>query len=167
VCSLIRTFHLHSVGAPTFVLLSDRLQGDDFCKTFAELVGEVDSISSTVDLLRRYPCNPWDRVTAEVEEGFARAMRAMDRDREKRGPRVAKRKATQAEIDALLDEILSSRHFLQEAEALRDAWRGSVQLQGDRGDLEPASSGIGYERFFSIFSRIVEMSEEPLPGSRT
>ena len=109
-------------SAPTVLIVSSA--PDQEVVACARVIASAfDDLGSTVDRLRKFPGNPWDRISAEMHDGFG----SVSSSRKHHGSIKPK------DIDDYLAIILDRKNFSEEFAAFRAAWKGSIDFQGSNG----------------------------------
>jgi hypothetical protein len=119
-------------GTPTFLIFS-AAPDQEIIASARVIASTSNDLGSTVDLLRKFPGNPWDRVSKEIDDGFG----SLSAPQSKRHGN-----ATPKDIDDYVAIILDTKNFSEEFAAFRTAWEGSINFQESNGNSETAKAAM-------------------------
>lgn len=91
--------------------------------------------------LKRYPGNPWDRLSDELNNSDDSMARY----------KAARRRPTSDEMDQYFEIMVSQAHLKQEVAAFDAAWQGSIKhLPGTA-----ALAKLPYEKYRKLFKSLI------------
>jgi hypothetical protein len=99
-----------------------------------DLIASASSdFASTVDLLREFLGNPWDRISAQVNEtANSKSMPKLP----------AERNITDQDIENHTFMIFDEKNSREEMAAFSTAWEGSIEFQRSLGNLKLAKTAM-------------------------
>ena len=133
-------------GTPTILLFASARSDDEIFAGARQVALAVDDFGSTIDSLRRFPGNPWDRITEEVREAEKKMVEVVKQKKSNPTPpgkTKSKRKPTNHDIDDYL--TITLKNFKEELPAFCSAWNGSIELQKSSGNLELAKTAMPFD----------------------
>lgn len=144
-------------GCPTLLLPSVHLEDDRAVPVYAEFLRRFQNGCDVLEHVRRHLGNPWDRVSAEMDEGYASLVESPA------GSAAQDRNEALNEDQAreLAGLLLSERHTRPEVEAFLYAWDGAVKFLREQGATAIADAAMSLETFQRIFSHITESCRVP------
>jgi hypothetical protein len=107
--------------------------------TFADL-------GSTVDRLRKFPGNPWDRISEEIHDGF-KSLSESEKPIRSVEPK---------DIEDYVKIVLNRGNFAEEFAAFRRAWQGSIDFQKSSGNTELANTAMPLKHLDEIISMFIQ-----------
>jgi hypothetical protein len=158
---IVRTlFGLPFGSCPTMLLPSVHLTNDLAVSLHTEFLRRFADARSILQSVRRYPGNPWDRVSREMNVAFEGAMRSATGAC---GQAYAE-PLNEDEARELASVLLSEQHTKPELQAFLYAWDGSIKFQREQGLPGQADTAMSLEAFRGIFTRIALTCRVPEVG---
>ena len=113
------------MSAPTLLFL--RAGAKEISACVHLIVSASDNFTSTLDRLHQFPGNPWDRISAQVNEtANSKSMPKLPTER----------KITDQDIEDYVSMIFDEKSSREEMAAFRTAWEGSIEFQRSLGNLK-------------------------------
>lgn len=150
----LRPLQIFAKGTPSLCIPGGIFEASDVRYLYSHLFQTDKYLHDLLDGLKRFPLNPWDRVTEEVQT--ARAQFSSDQVSPLDN---SKRIFSESDMNTLLDIVLDVEHNEHEIPAFACAWRGSIDQQRECGNEKNADNALQYDEFVSIFTHILESSE--------
>lgn len=126
-------FGFDSASCFTYLNLDSVIDDPQTLRQLARaLVLRTEGVVRELSFLRKFPCDPWQRISAEIDAGFESTMRNQKRktllgrlrfgraDLDDRPPKSA-------EVDEYIDILLGREHRTEEVKAFYAAWKGSIE----------------------------------------
>ena len=133
--SLIKELGLGIDGAPTFLFFG-RANSDEICASARQIALASNDLASTVDCLRRFPGNPWDRISEGTKTAFESIRTAMKHSKfESISKTVPDLEATDQDIQDYISMTFDSKNLKEEVAAFKTAWQGSIEFQSSNGSV--------------------------------
>jgi hypothetical protein len=153
ILQALQPFQVFSGGVPTLCIPAGYLDAFDVRYLYSRLFANCAALRTVLERLRRFPLNPWDRVSEEMQEAVAGFT----------GERVghtddADEPMSDDDMNALLDIVLDSEHNKQELPAFGYAWKGAIDQQRKFNNDELADSAFQYDAFVPLLTHILESS---------
>ena len=131
-------FRLPFGSCPSLLLPSMFLEHDGAVILHAEFLKGFADARRVLEDVRAYYGNPWDRVSMEMDRGYANLNK----------PRVGKEPLNESEATELSALLLSERHLVPELQALTFAWKGSIE------HFARGLATLGFDDFVEIFNHL-------------
>lgn len=149
----LQPFQIFSGGAPTLCIPAGYLDAFDVRYLYSRLFSNFGALHRVLDRLRRFPLNPGDRVSEEMQEAAANFT----------GQRIgqtigADEPLSDDDMNALLDIVLDAEHNRKELSAFGYAWQGAIDQQRRSNNVELADNAFQYDDFLPAFTHILESS---------
>lgn len=135
-------------GTPSFFLQDGILNAPERRRICHSLITGCSDLPALYDRLRRFPMNPWDRVTEEVSAAFDSASATSNVASSATDP------LKEGELQALLDILLDVNHGQHELSAFSYAWKQSIELQATAGNHDLATGVYQFHQFTALLRRI-------------
>jgi hypothetical protein len=103
-------------------------------------------LGSTIDNLRKFPGNPWDRISEEIHDGFG-SVRSSSKQNRAIKPE---------DIDDYVKLMLDGKSFAEEFIAFKTAWQGSIDFQKSHGNSEFANSAMPLKALEEVISILLK-----------
>ena len=133
------------MSAPTFLFLRAGMKETYAC---AHLIASAsDNFGSTVDLLHKFPGNPWDRVSSQVSETVNNELALKPR---------AERKITDQDVGDYISMVLDEKNSGKELAAFKTAWEGSIEFQRSLGNAKLAQTAMTVEEAIETMNILVD-----------
>jgi hypothetical protein len=113
--SIIGELGFGIAGVPTFLVFG-RANSEEIHASARQIALASNNLASTVDRLRRFPGNPWDRISEEMKSGF-----------ESRS--TPDREAKDQDVQDYILMIFDEKNLREEIAAFKTAWQGSIEFQ--------------------------------------
>ena len=120
---------------------------------YSRLFANDQTLRRVFERLKRFPLNPWDRVSEEMRE----AMSVVTGE-EIKSPNNLNQPMTEADMTALLDIVLDPEHNKAELPAFGYAWKGSIDQQRKHDNVELADGAFQYDDFIPLLVHLLESS---------
>ena len=157
----LQPFQIFASGVPTLCIPTAYLDDFDERYIYSRLFTNYGALRSVFERLQRFPMNPWDRVSEEMQEavaGFTGEHVGQIDD--------ADEPMSDDDMNALLDIVLDTEHNKEELSAFGYAWKGSIDQQRKVKNNEIADSALQYDDFIQLLEHILEFSGSELSSSR-
>jgi hypothetical protein len=113
------------------------------------LLARTEVVVRKLRFLKRFPSNPWDRLSAEMAE--ATDIRPSgSRDNEARKP-------TQTELAEFIDIVSREGHRAEEEKAFFAAWEGAITHHPDAGALDSLMEFETMLEFYALLTHVDEI----------
>lgn len=150
ILQALHPFPVFSGGLPTLCIPAGYLDAFDVRYLYRRLFANHGAARTTLERLRRFPLNPWDRVSEEVQEFWSggtgeRIQHADNVD----GP------ISDDDMNSLIDMVLDPQHNKEELPAFTYAWSGSIDHQKRCENNRLADSAFQYDDFVRLLVHIL------------
>ena len=146
-------------GCPTLMLPTSLLTTEAAIEIHVRWLLNFPDAVETWQRVRRYPADPWNRVSKEIDGGLQRLFQNdLAQRREGESDRLKESDAREFAIFAL-----SKEHMTAELQAFFCAWKGSVDFQREHGSPF-ASEALQFDDFCTWFSLIADSCRLPEVG---
>ena len=142
-------------GAPTLMLVGSSVGEAEAKKVFHWILKRQGSLSEAVERIRRFPGNPWSRISEEVSGGLGAALRSLG---EEGMDRLGDDEPVQnfpQKIDEYLELIRGDQHIREEVKALATAWKGAIDFQSREGSGALADDALAIDQLVPILARFI------------
>jgi hypothetical protein len=146
---------------PTLMLPTSLLTTEAAINIHARWLLNFPDAGETWERVRRYPADPWNRVSEEIEGGLQRVGQNT-RAQQREGESDHRLKESEAREFAIF--ALSKEHMTAELQAFFFAWKGSINLQREQGSRAIASEALQFDDFCTWFSLIAASCRLPEVG---
>jgi hypothetical protein len=120
---IVAEFGIPLSGAPTWIMTASQREGE-WLYTVLWIAKRAEDLAATIDLLRKFPGSPWDRISAEMD-----ASMALPHGEGVRPHREAKGQ----DIIDYATTVMDRKHRDVEARAFIAAWEASIDAQEANG----------------------------------
>lgn len=138
-------------GTPSFFLPDGILDAPERRRISHSLITGSSDLPALYDRLRRFPLNPWDRVSEEVSAAFDSASAKSNEVSAAPDP------LKEGELDSLLDILLDVTHGQHELSAFVYAWKNSIEKLAETGKNDIANAAFQFPEFTTLLSRLVRL----------
>ena len=153
ILKALKPFSVFSSGVPTLCIPAGYLDAFDVRYLYSRLFANYGAIRNVLERLKRFPLNPWDRVSEEMQA----AMESLIGDRIDH-PDKAEEPLNDEEMNALLDIILDTEHNKIELRAFTYAWEGSIDQQRESNNSELADNAFQFDDFVPLLGHLLGSS---------
>jgi len=134
---------------PTLLIASDLFGETESVKLFSRFLQSFDDGYQVLEKVRKYPCNPWDRVESDMKDMESIIRSSLQNRSSSKG--TNKRQLSENESNELASELLKPAVVLEELKAFEYAWNGSIDFQGGNSNkLNPMPWKDFVKFFFSL-----------------
>jgi len=151
ILQVLQPFQVFAGGAPTLCIPAGYLDAFDVRYLYSRLFANYVGLRSVLERLKRFPLNPWDRVSEEMQD----AMASFTGEQAKQ-PDNLDQPMSQDDMNTLLDIVLDPEHNKNELPAFGYAWKGSIEQQRKFNNDELADSAYQYNDFAPLLVHILE-----------
>jgi hypothetical protein len=153
ILAAIAPFQVFERGATSVCMSGEYLEPAEVRYLYGHLFRNYPWLRSHMEKIKRFPMNPWDRVTEDLNESFE-AMSQDQNDAEA----IPDEPISDADMNELLDIVLDPEHNASELKAFLYAWKGSIDQQREFNNHEIADNAFQYEEFSPLLGHILESS---------
>ena len=139
--SIITEYGLGLKGAPTIVLFGSACPDDELFASMRRIALASDDFRSTVESLRRFPGNPWDRFAKEVHKSTHEAANLI-RSKQMPAPHIPDRKVTEQDIVDYCSITFDQKNLEEELKAFYTAWQGSIDHLKSLNNFQMAETAM-------------------------
>ena len=150
ILQALQPFQVFSSGVPSLCIPSDHLDAFDTRYLYSHLFANYDALRTVFERLKRFPLNPWDRVTEEIQGSMAITSEQVNL------PSNVGYPMSEDDMNALLDIVLDAEHNKKELPAFGYAWKGSIDQQRKYNNIELADNAFQYDDFVPLLAHILE-----------
>jgi hypothetical protein len=144
--TIIRKHGLGFATAPTFLFFG-KANSDEIYACCRQIALTSKDFASTVDRLRRYPSNPWDRISEEMQNAFKFTSNEEGQ-------------TTDQDVQEYMSMIFDEKSLREEISAFKEAWRGSIKFQASSGNSELAETAMPLEEVEKAISILLGSVDE-------
>ena len=146
-----------SYGTPTFLLLpyfsGSPAEGLQYKKIIHEIILNSKDPKPTLDRLKKFPLNVWDRVQDEIKD----LGKILKHERKYE----LKEEITDSDLSELIWMIRNNKHISQEMGGFMYAWEGAINFQRTKGTGLLAKNALSTREFagilFTLFPNLVKL----------
>lgn len=151
ILQALQPFKVFSGGFPSLCIPSAYLDDFDTRYLYRHLLANNGDLRTSFERLKRFPLNPWDRVTEEVQEAMASLL-----DEQVHPPNDTGAPLSEDEMNQLLDTVLGKEHNQCELPAFGYAWKGAIDQQRNVNNAKLADIAFQYDAFVPLMARILD-----------
>lgn len=142
-------------SAPTMLIFGSAA-GEDIIACTRVIALAADDFGRRIDILRKFPGNPWDRISKEMEKS----------DLAKSDPNSKpNRETTDQDIQDYFMMIFDEKNLQLEISAFNTAWDGSINFQKSSGNAELAKTAMALSEVNEAINILVSSADEKVSGS--
>jgi hypothetical protein len=149
-------------GCPTLMLPNSLLTTEAAIHIHARWLLNFPDARETWDRVRRYPADPWNRVSEEISgglQGIVRNARVHEEELQ------SDHHLTESEARHFAAFALSKEHMTAEIQAFFYAWKASIDFQREQGSGNFATGALQFDEFCTWFSVIAASCRLPEVGN--
>jgi len=151
ILQALRSLEIFSGGVPTLCIPAGYIDVLDVRYLYSHLFANDESVRQVYERLQRFPLNPWDRVSEEMQEAFGSLTEnQVGQSNSLDDP------MDDEEMNALLDIVLDPEHNKCELPAFAYAWKGAIDQQRSFNNDELADSALQYDDFVPFLVHILD-----------
>lgn len=150
IASAIGPFGAFAQAMPSLCVAGQGLEPLEVRPLVKRLFAQAPDGQNMLTRLRQFPLNPWDRVSAEMQDAAARVA-------DVGAPAGAGNgRLSDADMDELLKIVLDEPHNKQEVAALFYAWKGAIEQQRRVNNHAEADGAFQHEEFMKLGAYLLE-----------
>ena len=143
-------------NVPTFLFFGPA-NSEEIYACVRQIALASNDLATEVDRLRRYPGNPWDRISEEMDQAnkqlaTAKSPSAPDSKSD--------RKTTDQDIRDYISLIFEKKNLTEEISAFRTAWKGSIDFQETSGNSGLAKAAMPLSDLNEAISILLRSADE-------
>jgi len=153
ILAALKPFSVFSSGSPTLCIPAGYVDALDIRYLYGRLFANYAGVRNVFETLKRFPGNPWDRVSEEMQAALGSLTGNLIKQPDNAGEPM-----NDDEMNALLDIVLDSEHTKTELPAFAYAWKGSIDQQRECNNNELADSAFQYDDFVPLLAHLLDSS---------
>jgi hypothetical protein len=153
IVSTLASLGVFAHGLPTLCVTGGCVDALEIRSIFRRLMAQAPNAGPELERLRRFPLNPWDRISAGMRESAAEAAE------ESASVGANPERVPDADMDELLDIVLDVEHNKREVAALFYAWKGAIEQRRRFGNHKEADGAFQQEEFMKLVAFLLEAAE--------